>query len=133
MDINAVIMRGTIVTTPQEGRTPSGAREVSARIKMIEHSDGREFATWYPVCAYGKSADALIVAHVGAVVAVTGKLATRKGKDGAPESLYVMARTLDVEPETPGPQHNGRHGASSEGSHAAPQAGEFQFNDTDAL
>ncbi len=80
MDINAVIMRGTVATTPQEGRTPSGAREVSARIKMIEHSDGREFATWYPVRAYGKSADALIVAHVGAVVAVTGKFATRKAR-----------------------------------------------------
>ncbi len=75
MDINAVIIRGTVATTPQEGRTPSGAREISARIKMVEHSDGREFATWYPVRAYGKSAEALLGARVGTVVAVTGKLA----------------------------------------------------------
>ncbi len=133
MDINAVIMRGTIATPPQEGRTPSGAREVSARIKMVEHSDGREFATWYPVRAYGKSADALSVAHVGAVVAVTGKLATRKGKDGAPESLYVMARTLDVEPEPPEPQQHVPYETSQESPQAVPQAGEFQFSDADAL
>ncbi len=91
---NTVVLLGTIAREPQADFLPSGAQEVKTQIKLVEHRNGNEYATYTPISAFGQAGDALLNAAEGATVALTGKLAWRKGKEGEKSSLYVMVRTL---------------------------------------
>ncbi len=67
-------------------------------MKLVEHCNGNEYATYCAVSAYGHAGDALLNAAEGATISLTGKIAWRKGKaEGEKGSLYVMVRTLEVE------------------------------------
>ena len=94
---NAVVLLGTVVREPQATFLASGAQEVSTQIKLVEHRNGQEWATYCAVSAFGHAGDALLNAAQGATVSLTGKIAWKKGKDGEKGNLYVMIRTLEVE------------------------------------
>ncbi len=98
MNVNSVTMLGTIAREPQADFLPSGAQEVKAQVKLVEHRNGNEYATYCAVSAYGHAGEALLNAAEGATVALTGKIAWKKGKaEGDKGSLYVMVRSLEVE------------------------------------
>ena len=98
MNVNSVTMLGTIAREPQAIFLQSGAQEVSSQIKLVEHRNGNEYATYCAVSAYGHAGEALLNAAEGATVALTGKIAWKKGKTEREKGgLYVMVRTLEVE------------------------------------
>ncbi len=95
---NTVALLGTIAREPQATFLTSGAQEVSTQVKLVEHRNGNEYATYCAVSAYGHAGEALLNAAEGATVALTGKIAWKKGKaEGEKSGLYVMVRSLEVE------------------------------------
>ncbi len=95
---NTVVLLGTIAREPQAVFLQSGAQEVSSQIKLVEHRDGNEYATYCPISAYGRAGDTLLQAAQGATIALTGKVAWKKAaKEGEKGGLFVMVRTLEVE------------------------------------
>ncbi len=95
---NTVVLLGTIAREPQATFLANGAQEVSSSIKLVEHRNGNEYATYCAVSASGHAGDALLKAPLGATIALTGKIAWKKDKaEGEKGSLYVLARSLDVE------------------------------------
>ena len=99
---NVVVLMGTVAREPQAEFLPSGAQEVKTQIKLVEHRNGNEYATYCAISAFGHNGDALLNAAQGATVALTGKIAWRKGKaEGEKGSLYVMVRSLEVEERHP--------------------------------
>ncbi len=69
-------------------------------MKLVEHRNNQEYATYCAVSAYGQAGDALLKAQEGATVALTGKIAWKKAKaEGEKGGLYVLVRSLEVEEE----------------------------------
>ena len=87
MNCNSVTLLGTIAREPRAEFLPSGAQEVSTQVKLVEHRNGNEYATYCAVSAFGHAGDNLLNAAMGATVALTGKIAWRKGKEGEKGSL----------------------------------------------
>ena len=95
---NTVVLLGTVAREPQAEFLPSGAQEVKTQIKLVEHRNGNEYATYCAISAYGQSGDTLLNTKEGATISLTGKIAWKKSRaEGEKGSLYVLVRSLEVE------------------------------------
>ncbi len=97
MNVNSVTLVGTIAREPQATFLTSGAQEVSSQIKLVERRDGKEYATYCPISAFGRTGDNLLNTADGAAVAVTEKIAWKRDKEGEKGSLYIMVRNMEIE------------------------------------
>ena len=120
MNVNSVTMLGTIAREPQADFLPSGAQEVKTQIKLVERRDGKEYATYCPISAFGRAGENLLNTAQGGTIAITGKVAWKKAtKEGEKGNLYVMVRTLEIE-ECPRPQAEQHDGVPAHGDAGLP-------------
>ena len=106
MDLNSVVLTGSLRRDPITKFSDAGAQQVSFTLEVIETTTaGAPFTLWVPVECYGEAIATAGDLHTGQSVLVAGKLkyTSYTAKDGTKRStLCVLARL--VKPMTVAPE-----------------------------
>ncbi len=98
MYVNECFLAGECARDPETQFAENGTQSTSVAVKLTESKDGKQFTTYVPVEAWGKSAEALAELQQGDPVLIKGKLRWKSWtQDGAKQGrLEVLGWSVQA-------------------------------------